>query len=68
LRPVQQATAPFVELLRAVQAAGPAIAQRGALRPLLDRCTNATPAYLPMTGSRAGIADLFTIMLAVMVS
>src|SRR5215469_178032 len=33
----KQATAPFVELLCAIQTAEPAIALRGALRPLLDR-------------------------------
>jgi hypothetical protein len=32
LRPVQQTTAPFVELLRAIQTTEPAIALRGALR------------------------------------
>jgi hypothetical protein len=37
LRPVQQATAAFVELLRAVETTEPTIILRGALRPLLDR-------------------------------
>jgi hypothetical protein len=59
LRPVQPATAPFVELLRAIQTTKPAIALRGALRPLLDRCRSAIRAtHLASPPSTSGIVAI----------
>jgi hypothetical protein len=58
LRPVQQTTAPFVELLRAIQTTEPAIALRGALRPLLDRCRSAIQATHLASPSTSGIVAI----------
>jgi hypothetical protein len=53
LRPVQSTTAPFVELLRAVQTTEAAISLRGALRTLLNRCRSAFRAtYLALPPQR----------------